>query len=95
MVFLREGDNVNYDGDYLVLVVPVRSDVPCAFVRHFPCHSEASRFCFVLETDLINTCTKPTSSLITNVSEGVPDAWAPAILSDSTLILHAKETSQD
>jgi hypothetical protein len=30
----------------------------------------------------------------TSVSESVPAAWAPAILSNSTLILHAKEESR-
>jgi hypothetical protein len=30
----------------------------------------------------------------TCVSEIVPTAWAPAVLSNSTLILHARETSK-
>jgi hypothetical protein len=40
------------------------------------------------ETDFTNM-KKPTC-----VSEIVPTAWAPAILSNSTLILHARETSK-
>ena len=43
---------------------------------------------------LINTCKKFTSWVATCVSEGVPDAWAPAILSNSTLVLHEREPEQ-
>jgi hypothetical protein len=41
---------------------------------------------------LMNTFRKSTSSVITSVSEGIPDALAPSVLSDSTLILHENQS---